>query len=260
MTINAIVYFALYVFVYIFASYNEYFFNLKFEKNAPSMRVISRGNPSFGNLEQTFEFISPVDCKAKFYIIQESNSGLLTPQNLTAMTLDLKANVPLQKKIQTPLTMLQADRLVYRLASHNDKKIFFQQDVPLKISAEYLSVTPLYYAGKLNAAIKTAILKSKFGNAKLTLRMIAPDKKVIFQTSDIKDSVDIPFAQNYAKGSYIVEIVDAKNNLVSGRSLYFPGYGEWNDLKFDMTRILPPYQPMSYDRGKNFTAKVVNRD
>ncbi|MBR1966707.1 MAG: hypothetical protein IKA22_08860 [Lentisphaeria bacterium] len=239
---------------------DEYFFNLKFEKNVPSMRVISRGNPSFGNLEQTFEFISPVDCKAKFYIIQESNSGLLTPQNLTALTLDLKANVPLQKKIQTPLTMLQADRLVYRLASHNDQKIFFQQDVPLKISAEYLSVTPLYYADKLNAAIKTAILKSKFGNAKLTLRMIAPDKKVIFQTSDIKDNVAIPFAKNYAKGSYIVEIVDAKNKLISGRSLFFPGYGEWNDLKFDMTRILPPYQPMSYDRGKNFTAKVVNRD
>ena len=49
------------------------------------------------------------------------------------------------------------------------------------------------YAEKLNAAIKTAILKSKFGNnAKFTLSLKSPDKKVIFKTSDIKDNVAIP--------------------------------------------------------------------
>lgn len=240
---------------------NEHFFTLKFEKNAPSMRVVSLGNPSFGSLDQTFEFISPVDTKAKFYIIQESASGLLTPQNLAAITLDLKANVPLKKKIQTPLTMLQADRLVYKMASANDKKVFFSQDVPLKISAEYLSVTPLYYAAKLEAAIKTAILKSKFGkNSKFTLSLKSPAKKVVFKTSNIKDKVEIPFAKNNPAGSYLVELTDAKGEVISGQTLFFPGFGEWDKMSFDMTRIIPPYTAMTYNKGKNFTAKVVNRD
>ncbi len=240
---------------------DEHFFTLKFDKNAPSVRAVAKGNPSFGNLDQTFEFISPVDAKVKFYIIQESASGLLTPQSLAALTVDLKANVPVQKKIQTPLTMLQADRLVYKLTSNNDKKVYFSQDVPLKISAEYLAVTPLYYAEKLNAAIKTAILKSKFGNnAKFTLSLKSPDKKVIFKTSDIKDNVAIPFAKNNTAGSYTVELANSKGEIISGQSLYFPGYGEWNKLNFDMTRIIPPYTAMTYDKGRNFTAKVVNRD
>ena len=240
---------------------DPYFFDLTFDKNAPSIRAISKGNPSFGNLDQTFEFVSPVDTKVKFYIIQESNSGLLTPQNLAAMTIDLKANVPVQKKIQTPLTMLQADRLVYKLTSNDGKKVYFQQDVPLKISAAYLSVEPLYYAEKINASVKTAILKSKYGkNAKFTLSLKAPDKKVLFKTSDIKDVNAIHFAKNNPAGSYLVEISDGKGEIISGQSLYFPGFGKWNDLKFDMTRIIPPYTPMTYDNSGSFTAKVVNRD
>lgn len=240
---------------------DEYFFNLRFEKNAPAMKVISKGNPSFGNLEQTFEFVSPVDTKVKFYIIQESASGLLIPQNLAAMTIDLKANMAIQKKVRTPLTMLQADRLVYKLVSEDERKVFFMQDVPLKISAQYLTVTPLFYAEKINAAIKTAILKSKFGNnAKLTLSLKSPDKKVLFKTSELKDNVDVPFAKNNPAGMYLLEITDAKGEVISGQSLFFPGFGEWNNIKFDMTRIIPPYTAMTYDNGKNFTAGVVNRD
>ncbi|MBO5922941.1 MAG: hypothetical protein J6Q81_00370 [Lentisphaeria bacterium] len=239
---------------------DEYFFTLKFPGNAPSMRVIKLGNPTFGNIEQEFEFVSPIDQTVKFYIIQESKAGLLTPQALAALTVNLKANEPVRKKIQTPLTMLQADRLVYKLASENDKEVFFQQDVPLKISAQYLAVTPLYYANKLNVAVKTAILKAKYGKAKLALSMKNPAGKTVFKSGNLQDTMEIPFAENSAVGSYLVEISDNKGDVISGQSLYYPGVGEWSKLSFDMTRIIPPYTAMTYPAGSDFTAQVINRD
>ena len=239
---------------------DEYFFTLKFPEAAPALRLISRGNPSFGNIEQEFEFVSPVDRTVKFYIIQESNSGLLTPQALAELKIQLKANEPLRKKVQTPLTMLQADRLVYKLASGDDKETFFVQDVPLKISAQYLAVTPLYYAEKLSVAIKTAILKSKYGKAKLTLSLKDPAGKVVYKNNKLADQMTIPFAASSATGSYLVEITDSKGEVVSGQSLYYPGIGDWSKLSFDMTRIIPPYTAMTYPAGKLFTAQVVNRD
>ena len=240
---------------------DEYFFTLKFPENAPAVRIISPGNPSFGNIDQEFEFVSPVDRTVKFHIIQESASGLLTPQALAAVTLKLKANEAVRKKIQTPLTMLQSDRLVYRLTSEDGKEVYFSQDVPLKISAQYLSVTPLYYAGKLNAAVKCAILKSKFGDkSKFTLSLKAPDGKVISSSSKIQDNMVLPFDKNNAPGNYTVELTNAKGEVISGVSLIYPGYGKWNELEFDMTRIIPPYTAMTYPNGKDFTAQVVNRD
>ena len=239
---------------------DEYFFTVKFQENAPSMRVIKLGNPSFGNIEQEFEFVSPVDQTVKFYIIQESKSGLLTPQALAALTIKLKANEPVRKKIQTPLTMLQSDRLIYKLASADDKKLFYQQDVPLKISAQYFNVTPLYYAGKLSVAVKTAILKSKYSKAAFVLSMKDPSGKTVFKSDKLLDVMEIPFAADNVPGSYLVEIITDKGEVVSGQSLYYPGVGEWNDLKFDMTRIIPPYTAMTYPAGKDFTAQVVNRD
>ena len=240
---------------------DEYFFTLKFPKNAPSLKVISRGNPSFGNIEQEFEFVSPVDRTVKFFIIQESNSGLLTPQALAALTIKLKANEPVRKKVQTPLTMLHADRLVYKLTSADEKTVFFSQDVPLKISAQYFTVTPLYYAGKIELAVKTAILKSKYGNsAKLLITLKDPSGKVIYKNSKLADLVSIPFAAGSAPGSYLLEISDGKGEVVSGQTLYYPGIGEWSKLDFDMTRIIPPYTPMTYAENGTFTAQVVNRD
>jgi len=240
---------------------DDYFFTLKFPKNAPSLKVISRGNPSFGNIEQEFEFVSPVDRTVRFFIIQESNSGLLTAQTLAALRIKLKANEPVRKKVQMPLTMLHADRLVYKLTSADEKELFFSQDVPLKISAQYFTVTPLYYANKIDVSVKTAILHAKYGKrAKLQIKLKDPAGKIIYKNNKLQDLISIPFAAASAPGGYLLEITDGKGEVISGQTLYYPGIGEWSKLDFDMTRIIPPYTAMTYPAGKDFTVGVINRD
>ena len=240
---------------------DEFFFDLKFDKKAPSFKVVSLGNPSFGQLEQEFEVSSPVDTTVKFQILQESEAGLIAPQSLADSKLRLKANIPQKIKVAAPLTVLQADRLLYRLTSGDGKKVYFSQDVPLQISAEYLGVKPLFYADKLQTTVKTAILKSKFGEkSRFTLRLKDPKGKVIWQKKDPAENLAVPFAKNYAPGNYTLELVDAKGKLLSGKSFVFPGYGAWNSFKVDASRIVPPYQPLAYSKKNNFTASVVLRD
>ena len=240
---------------------DEYFYDLKFDKTAPAFKVISRGNPSFGSLEQEFEFVSPVDQTVNFAIIQESSAGLLQPQNLFDRKIKLAANTPQRIKISTPLTMLQADKLVYRLTSANGKKIFSSQDVPLQISAEYLTLKPLFYADKVNAFVKTAILRSKFGaGAKFVLSMKDPAGKVIYKTAKITDTTVMPFKKEAVPGNYTVQLLDNKGNLISGQSFLFPGYGAWSRFKVDESRIVPPYTAMKYNKKNGFTAQVVLRD
>ncbi len=240
---------------------DEFFYDLKFDKTAPALKVISRGNPSFGNLEQEFEIVSPVNQSVNFTIIQESSAGLLQPQNLFDKKIKLTANMPQKIKISAPLTMLQADKLVYRLTSADGKKVYSSQDVPLQISAEYLTVKPLFYANKVNASVKTAILRSKFGaNAKFTLSVKNPAGKVIYKTGKITDSTVIPFKKDAVPGNYTVQLTDGKGNLISGQSFLFPGYGKWSKFKVDESRIVPPYTAMKYNKKNGFTAQVVLRD
>ncbi|MBR2911428.1 MAG: hypothetical protein IKC05_07440, partial [Lentisphaeria bacterium] len=240
---------------------DEYFYDLKFDKTAPALKVISKGNPSFGNLEQEFELVSPVSQTVNFTIIQESSAGILQPQNLFDKKIKLTANTPQKIKISAPLTMLQADKLVYRLTSANGRKVFSSQDVPLQISAEYLTVKPLFYADKVDAAVKTAILRSKFGaKAKFTLSLKNPAGKVIYTTGKITDTTVIPFKKDAVAGNYTVQLTDAKGNLISGQSFLFPGYGKWSKFKVDETRIVPPYTAMKYNKKNGFNAQVVLRD
>ncbi|MBR6373733.1 MAG: hypothetical protein IKS20_11180, partial [Victivallales bacterium] len=225
---------------------DEWLYALRFADNAPTLRTIDHNDPSYGELVQKLQLTSAIDCKVRLRIIQEHSSGLLAPQDVFAQTVDLNANAPRMIDVSVPLTIEQADRLIYELCDLDGNAVALRQDLPLTIKAEYITASPRFTAETVDVKIKQAILKRKFGeDFSGEIALIAPDgKPLLTEPMGDKPIKELHFPKNNPIGHYRIELRAPEGKVVSGTSLHFPGFGEWSRMDFDMTRIIPPYQPM----------------
>ena len=240
---------------------DDRFYTLRFVEDAPTLKAVSHNDPSYGELVQKLQLYSAKDCKAKMRIVQEHSSGLLLPQDIFVQEVPLKANIPYELNVAVPLTMEKADRLIFELSGADGKTASLRQDIPITIKAEYVTCTPLFTAETIDVKVKTEILKKKFGEGfQGKVVLTGPDGKEMGSTAvGDKSDLQLIFPKSNPVGYYKLDLL-AGGKVISGTTFQFPGFGEWSKIKFDMTRIIPPFQPMKIKRDKaSLTVEPVGR-
>lgn len=227
-------------------------FALRLVDTVPVLCLKQGNDIAFGDIGQSFQLFSAKDTEAELKVIQESTSGLLQPQVLFSKKVPLKSNIPYRLEVEGTIRSEQANRLVYEMRDMGNKQVVFRQDLPLLLQMEYLTVSPRFTAGNLLVNVKTAVLKKKYGEGfQGHLRITAPDGKLLSDTplSDTQPQT-LAFARENAPGKYDISLQDAAGKTVSSTKVDFPGFGEWSRLKFDLSRIIPPYTPLETIRGQ----------
>ncbi|MBQ6471671.1 MAG: hypothetical protein IJJ33_06785, partial [Victivallales bacterium] len=223
-------------------------FTLRFADSVPCLTLLRTNDLGFGSISQEFELYCSQDSDAELKIIQEHTEGLVKPQVVFIRKVSLKAGQPQRLEVEADFTSEKVNRVVYELTDCRDGQVVLRQDLPVVLKMEYLSVAPRFTAEHLIVQVRTAILEKKLKRAlqgKARLVLSGPDgKEVVAVPLAEQQPQRLPFAHGNQAGLYRVELHDEEGTVLSGCSVDFPGFGEWSRLKFDSTRIIPPYRPM----------------
>lgn len=221
------------------------------------MNVLENGNPCHGKFTQKVRFASPRDTRVGYRIEAASADGTAAPLLLTEKELSLKKNTPVTEDFVVSITSPRYDRLIFTLMDNG--KLAARQVLPFQLQENYLIITPHFIQEKLQTEINLDMLKDQFGAGfQPRLRLLAPDGKIVREQAV---SASIPFERRLTSGNYQLALVNATDNTVADTvEFFYPGIGEWENHRFDLTKVLPPFTPIeAVNRDNGLSASVYGR-
>ena len=215
--------------------------------DATAFQEIAINNPNYGNLEQKLQISSDKKANLEYSVKLLSSIGVSPELSLVNKMIQVNAGSIERFDIQAKIESSSYDRILFQLKDTAKSIMLVQQVVPFKLVESYLEVVPLFSSSKILVKPNYTLAKSKAGNGQILVKLINPDKKVVFSKElTSNDELTIPFQRDHQSGVYLAEIYAAiagTEKMISSTSFPYSGVSPWEKPLLE-ERVLPPFEPL----------------
>ncbi|MBR6372678.1 MAG: hypothetical protein IKS20_05805 [Victivallales bacterium] len=227
---------------------------------APTLQMLSQGNPNTGEYAYEYRIASQNGGKAVYLLALGKLDGTAQPIPLYRREYILKPGEMVQDSHKDLIALPDYDCLVYTLFAGN--KAVMREIVPMKLDDNFFDVVPLFLQGKVVVKLKDVVMRSKLGPGFVgTIKLLDKDGKELSKVETSAPALELAFNRDLPKGDYEVALVDKAGKAQAHKKLFYPGYGEWEKMEFPKDVILPPFSAMKTDRkGEGFRSSLSGKE
>lgn len=152
------------------------------------------------------------------------------------------------------ITAASAQDLLFQLNGPGGE-LLMRQLVPMRLSEDYLEVTPVFGSQHIQIKPRYATLEAKYPGVAPVARVLGPDGKLLQQVAVKSDAIQrIPFAANNAVGEYTVELVTGEGqetHVYTSKKIQYTGNAPWEHLPKYPSIVPAPFEPLRVNSAQN---------